>query len=189
MKKNKIVAIIMASALAIGSISVFADTSVEKGKHESKRFTEKVTHADMFREFLSTMLEEGKITQEEYDAQIAKIESVKTGPGFGFGRYRANGFGRGNNFEKKRNFEKKELTEEEKAQLQNKHKEKLAKMLEEGKITQEQYDEQLKKIENGEFVPGFGRGNGFAKGNRNAFVRENRKHKENNTADSVGVSK
>ena len=158
----------MASALATGSVSVFADQAEKKPEQKKREFEVRTSHADMFKEFLDSMLKEGKITQEEYDAQIAKIESVKPAPSFGFGR--GNGFGRNghNGFGKNRSFEKKEMTEEEKAQMKEKAianaKERLAKQLEEGKITQEKYDEQLKKIESGEFAPGFGRGGNFNKG-------------------------
>ena len=46
---------------------------------------------------------------------------------------------------------KPELTEEEKAERAEKAKEKLAEKLEEGKITQEEYDAELEKIESGDF--------------------------------------
>ncbi|MBQ8808079.1 MAG: hypothetical protein IJZ81_02085 [Clostridia bacterium] len=66
-----------------------------------------------------------------------------------------------------------ELTEEQKAQMkakmQEKAKDALAKQLEDGKITKEQYDEKLSRIESGEFefAPHKkGRGRGFGRMNR-----------------------
>ena len=96
------------------------------------------------KENLKARLDEGKITQEEYDAQLAKIENGEFTPGFGKGPQK---------------FERPEMTEEQKAEFKTKAKENLKARLDEGKITQEQYDDQLAKIESGEFGPGFGRGN------------------------------
>jgi uncharacterized membrane protein len=79
------------------------------------------------------MLAEGKITQEQYDEKLAAIESGEWRGGFG----------------KFPEGERPELTEEQKAEAKAKEQERLDKMLAEGKITQEQYDEKLSAIESG----------------------------------------
>ena len=133
------------------------------GKFERPEMTEeqKAEFKTKAKENLKARLDEGKITQEEYDEQLAKIESGEFNPGFGRGPGKGN-FGKGPG-----NFERPEMTEEQKAEMKAKVKENLKARLDEGKITQEEYDEQLAKIENGEFTPGFGRGPGrgnFGKG-------------------------
>ena len=116
------------------------ETSKRGGKDGAKKpeltEEEKAERAEKAKEKLAEKLEEGKITQEEYDAELEKIESGNFGHGRKGGRDGA---------------KKPELTEEEKAERAEKAKEKLAEKLEEGKITQEEYDAELEKIESGDF--------------------------------------
>ena len=65
--------------------------------------------------------------------------------------------------EKNTDRRKPELTEEEKAARVEKAKAKLAEKLAEGKITQEEYDEALAKIESGDFKPDHRGGKGHSK--------------------------
>ena len=57
---------------------------------------------------------------------------------------------------------KPELTEEEKAARAEKAKEKLAARLADGKITQEEYDAELARIESGDFKPDHKAGKGHS---------------------------
>jgi len=114
-------------------------TDEQKAEMEAKR-------AEMLEEIkarLAQELADGKITQEQYDEKIAAIENGKmhgmrgSKPGF--------------------KGEKPELTDEQKAEMEAKRAEMLeeikahlAQELADGKITQEQYDEKLAAIENGE---------------------------------------
>lgn len=83
-----------------------------------------------------------------------------------------------------------ELTEEQKAErkakTQEKAKEMLAKQLEEGKITQEEYDEKLAKIESGEFeFGGHRRGHGqFGGRGRRSFKGEKAMPRNPETAEN-----
>ena len=109
---------------------------------------EKAARAEKAKAKLAEKLAEGKITQEEYDEALAKIESGDFKPDRKGGKDKA---------------EKPELTEEEKAARVEKAKAKLAEKLAEGKITQEEYDEALAKIESGDFKPDHRGGNGHSK--------------------------
>ncbi|MBQ8391101.1 MAG: hypothetical protein IJX50_00975 [Clostridia bacterium] len=160
MKKNKIIATVVAAILVIGGISVFAEQSAESKKTTPKTKIEfmqeqKEAFVDKCKENLATKLAEGKITQAEYDEQLQRIESGE------LPALKGRGFGKG------KHFQKKEMTEEEKAQMkakmQEKAKERLEKQLSEGKITQEKYDEQLSKIESGELSVSKGRSFGKRK--------------------------
>ena len=91
---------------------------------------------------LAEKLESGEITQEEYDERIAAIESGDFKPmGRGFGKMKG------------QPSEKPELTDEQKTQMLEDMKAKLAEKLEAGEITQEQYDERIAAIESGDFKP------------------------------------
>ena len=187
-KRNTIIAVAMALLLAGGTTAGamgfggmmngmgFMNHNQVHTETEKVDMTEeqKAEMLEKAKEQLASLLEEGKITQEQYDEQLAKLESgempvplfgnMGNGKGFGFGNF-------GKNFGSKE-FEAPEIpemTEEQKAEMLEKAKEQLASLLEEGKITQEQYDEQLAKLESDEMpVPLFGNmgnGKGFGFGN------------------------
>lgn len=105
---------------------------------------EKAAKIEELKADLAAKLEAGKITQEEYDEAIAKIEAGDF--------MRGDKDGRGMKGEKP---EKAEMTEEEKAAKIEELKADLAAKLEAGEITQEEYDVKLAKIESGEFKPEF----------------------------------
>ena len=94
-------------------------------------------------------------TQEEYDETIAKIESGEFKPEFKAPEFKGPKFNPDEKDGEKKfrgNFgEKPEMTEEQKTEMIEKKKEFLNKMLEEGKITEEEYNKQLENIENGDF--------------------------------------
>ena len=106
---------------------------------------------------LDEQLAAGKITQEQYDEAIAKVEVGEFRFGFGFnGRNNAEqpkAWGR--NWNKGEAPQRQELTEEEKAakaeEMKANRKKALDEQLAAGKITQEQYDEAIAKVEAGEF--------------------------------------
>ena len=92
-------------------------------------------------------------------AMLIGCVSVSAFPGMGMGNP-MKGFGRpfetqSENFELPEKPAMPKLTEEQKAEMQTKAIEDLNKQLEEGKITQEEYNDLLTKIENGDFVPCF----------------------------------
>jgi beta-N-acetylglucosaminidase len=98
-----------------------------------------------YKEKLATQVTNGKITQAEADKLYAAAEA---------GDFMS-GFGRGPKDEKK---EKPELTEEQKANLLAKYKERLATQVTEGKITQAEADKLYAAAEAGEFSNAFGHG-------------------------------
>ncbi len=172
---SKIVTAAAVAALSLSCVSAFAmgersnagqetaQTNVEekkadrskpeckggKDKAEKPELTEeeKAARAEKAKARLAEKLAEGKITQEEYDEKLAKIEAGDFKPDFKGGRDKA---------------DKPELTEEEKAARAEKAKAKLAEKLAEGKITQEEYDEALAKIESGDFKPDHRGGKGHS---------------------------
>ncbi|MEA4832087.1 MAG: hypothetical protein VB118_05670 [Oscillospiraceae bacterium] len=97
------------------------------------------------KERLAQGLADGKITQEQYDKAIAAIDNGKL-PFLGKGGF----FG----------IAKSELTDEQKAEMIAKAKERLAQSLADGKITQEQYDKAITAIDNGK-LPFLGKGGFF----------------------------
>lgn len=174
MKKVKALAGIVAAVLLVSGISVFAAQQEEEKKPSPRQKIElteeqkaemKANMQEKAKEMLAKKLAEGKITEEQYNEQLKKIESgeFEFGKGMKRGARQPMKNGETENTQAKK-AERKELTEEEKAARKAKMQEMLAKKLEEGKITQEQYDEQLAKIESGDFRFGNGRGNGFGKG-------------------------
>ena len=151
---KKIFAVVLSGALAVGSLSAFAEEAKQKPSFEITE-EQKAEMLEKCKTHLKEMLDSGKITQEEYDASIQKIENGEfasmhfgKGPGMGMGMGRGkgpmmgakpgNGFGRMNG---KGNFNpdapKQELTEEQKAEMKEKSKTHLKEMLDSGKITQE----------------------------------------------------
>ena len=172
MKKRKALAGVVALTLLIGGISVFANQPSEEKKASPRQRIElteeqkaqmKAKMQEKAKDSLAEQLEEGTITKEQYDEKLSQIESGE----FEFARHKK---GRGKGF-----GHCKELTEEQKATMQEKAKEALAKQLEEGKITKEQYDEKLSQIESGEFeFPPHkkGRGSGFGRTNRHIEVSQ-----------------
>ena len=171
-KVNAIIAASVAAALLIGSLTVIATETKKTEATSSRRqvtMTEeekaerKAKMQEKAKEMLAEQLKNGKITQEQYDQQIAKIENGE----FEFG--------------KRMNANRKQLTDDEKAQMkakmQEQAKERLAEQLKNGKITQEQYDQQIAKIKNGEFE--FGRGFGKGRGRRGGFQKTVKISKKN----------
>ena len=108
------------------------------------------------RERLEQRLADGRITQEEYDARIAAIESGEYPAG---DRVRSGSRSRSENGEGR--SERTPLTEEQIAERVEKLRERLAQELADGNITQAEYNEKLEAIENGEF-----RGLGRSRGNK-----------------------
>ena len=122
--------------------------STDVGRHQGFELTDeqKAGMEAKMKEHLSQALEEGIITQEQYDERIAAIENTELPPrgmerpGFKgeYERDRANA--RGEMRHPMREGERPEPTDEQKAERDVKMKEHLSQALEEGKITQEQYD-------------------------------------------------
>lgn len=106
-------------------------TSLEKTKLSSE---EMESH---MKEKLAQFLADGKITQEQYDQAISDIAEGKMPEVFGKGR---DGCG-----EK----DSTEWTEEQKAEMQTKMKERFEQLLADGKITQDQYDQAMSDIAEG----------------------------------------
>ena len=94
------------------------------------------------KEHLAQQLTDGTITQEQYDQCIAAIENGEL-PKLGMKGNKA---------------DLANLTDEQKAEMQTKMKERLAQQLADGSITQEQYDQCITSIDNGELPMKHGRG-------------------------------
>ena len=179
----KIVSAAAVAALTLSCVSAFAKSdkskagqetastqvTVEEKKAERGRDKadkpelteeEKAAKAEKMKAKLAEKLAEGKITQEEYDAELARIEAGDFKPDRRGGRDKA---------------DKPELTEEEKAAKAEKMKAKLAEKLAEGKITQEEYDAELARIESGDFKPDHkgGKGHSMHKPHDKAVNEEN----------------
>ena len=108
-----------------------------RGKREMPELTDeqKAEMKEKLKSELLEKLENGKITQEEYDKKAEDIESGKFAP-----------LSRGKR-------EIPELTDEQKAEMKEKFKSELLEKLENGEITQEEYDESISAIENGTYKP------------------------------------
>jgi len=106
-------------------------TSLEKTNLSSE---EMESH---MKEKLAQFLADGKITQEQYDQAISDIAEGKMPEVFGKGR------GRGGE------TDSTEWTEEQKAEMQTKMKERFEQLLADGKITQDQYDQAMSDIAEG----------------------------------------
>lgn len=113
-----------------------------KGRRGSLSETDKAAMLEQMKTHLAEELEEGDITQDQYDSALAKIEAGEM-PGIGMGMGMWGDDERG------------ALTEEELAEKLEEMKARLAEKLADGDITQEQYDAALAKIEAGE-MPGRG---------------------------------
>ncbi|MGO1580165.1 MAG: hypothetical protein ACTHWZ_01980 [Peptoniphilaceae bacterium] len=129
------------------------------GNMERPELTEdqKAEMEENMKERLAEQLEDGNITQEEYDQAISDIAEGKRPMFLGRG-----GFG---------NMERPELTEEQKAEMEENMKERLAEQLEDGNITQEEYDQAISDIAEGKrpMFSGRGRG-GFCNMERRDFI-------------------
>ena len=110
-----------------------------KGEMPEMTDEQKAKIQEKLKEDFSKKLESGEITKEEYDEAIAIIDSGDFDIGMAMKRGPKG--------------EKPELTDEQKAKMQKKHKEELAKQLESGEISQEQYDEAISRMESGDFRP------------------------------------
>jgi len=117
-------------------------TSLEKTKLSSE---EMESH---MKEKLAQFLADGKITQEQYDQAMSDIAEGKAPE--------MPGRDKDESGEKNR----PEMTEEQKSEMLSKMKEKIAQLLADGKITQEQYDQALNDITEGKIpeISGMGRG-------------------------------
>jgi uncharacterized membrane protein len=120
------------------------------GENDSTELTEeqKAEMQSKMKERFAQLLADGKITQEQYDQAMSDIAEGKTPE--------MPGRDRDESGEKNR----PEMTEEQKAEMQSKMKEKLAQLLADGNITQEQYDQALNDIAEGKNpeISGIGRG-------------------------------
>lgn len=118
------------------------EQNAEKSQRKELTEQEKTAQLETYKAVLEAQLKSGKITQEQYDQMLAKRQSGTFGPQFGNRESTKPQWNRG---------EKKELTEEEKAARIEEQKAALAAKLAEGKLTQEQYDNMLAKIQAGDF--------------------------------------
>lgn len=100
------------------------------------------------KERFEQLLADGKITQEQYDQAMSDIAEGKAPE--------MPGRDKDESGEKNR----PEMTEEQKSEMLSKMKEKIAQLLADGKITQEQYDLALNDITEGKIpeISGMGRG-------------------------------
>lgn len=122
-----------------------SDTSLTRRAKGASRNNEKLELTDEqkvekfenIKEKLAEQLKDGKITQEQYDQAISDIAEGKKPMSLGKGKQ---GFA---------NKERPELTVEQKTEIADKMKEKLAQQLEDGNVTQEQYNQAIKNIEEG----------------------------------------
>ena len=154
-KLNKTVTILLDAAISVGCVTVSAaGMAFRKGKFpfgkrkpgiemtENKKFEitdeQKAEMLNKHKEMLKERLDKGEITQEEYDEQLKAAEEGKF-------------FGFGGRMGKREMPEKPEMTDEQKAEMLEKHKEMLKDRLDKGDITQEEYDEQLKMAEEGTY--------------------------------------
>ena len=129
-------------------VSASLTTTVEGMKthfSQPKEITEeqKAVMVAKHQEMLTQQLKEGRITQEQFDEMSTNLENG------GFFTLTMRGdFQWEKTLEK---FERIELTEEQKADMLVRHQEMLTQQFEEGRITQEQFDEMSANFENGEF--------------------------------------
>ena len=164
--KKWIVCGIVAAAMVVAGFASFAlaEENTQKPEQkppfaiseEQKEILKKKIKVD-----LDEMLEAGDITQEQYDFLSKTIENCGMQP----------------KGKMHKNADMPQMTEEKKAEMLAKIKEDLDSKLSEGKITQEEYDEKIAAIENGEFKNfgrGFGRGfdKGEPNGNTDAAVQD-----------------
>ena len=119
--------------------TTFIDKQKVTGEQPELTEAQKAEMITKAKEVLSQRLAEGNITQEQYDQAIAKVEE---GDCIGF---KIKGIGH------------PELTDEQKAEMITKAKAALNQRLAEGNITQEQYDQIITELENGN-IKGFGMG-------------------------------
>ncbi len=148
-KVLKITALVLVVSLLTAGITVFAG-GFRKAEIYPEGLTDeqKALVVSKFSACLDELVAEGEITAEQKNA-IA--EAIEKGGKSNKGR-------KNDKVDDERKMP--EMTEEKKAEMLEKQKERLAKQLEKGEITQEQYDEYMEKTENGEFEPrGMGKGN------------------------------
>ena len=165
MKKTiRIISAVLAVVLTVAGVSVFAASSEirEKKKHPQMfNITEEQKNLiiEKFEKDLVELLENGDITQEQYDGIS---EMIKNG-----GMPGRRPFGERGQERK----EMPELTEEQKQEITLKIKTELDEKLAAGEITQEEYDERIEAVQNGDFKGMGGRPGGrpapkIAGGNR-----------------------
>lgn len=104
-------------------------------------------HLEHMKEGLAQALNDGKLTQEQYDEMITNLESGE------FPLMKRRG--------EWPKLQITELSEEQKSEMREHMKEKLATELTNNQITQEQYDEMITNLENDEFPLMKGRNRGF----------------------------
>ncbi|MCL2663710.1 MAG: SHOCT domain-containing protein [Oscillospiraceae bacterium] len=122
-----------------------------------EQIAEREEHA---RERLQQRLDDGRITQDEFNERIAAIDS---------GEYQFSGrSGRSRD----RNVERAELTDDQRAERLANAKERLEQRLADGSITQEEYDEKLAGLESGEYP--------FSSRDRRGSRNREEKSEENN---------
>ncbi|NCC87007.1 MAG: hypothetical protein EOM05_03940 [Clostridia bacterium] len=125
------------------SNTTISEKSCDKGSMKKVELTDeqKAEKADKMKETLAQKLDDGSITQEQYDKAIANIADGKKPMILGEG-----------------NKDRPELTDEQKAEKADKMKETLAQKLEDGSITQEQYDKAIANIADGKKPEILGKG-------------------------------
>lgn len=195
---KKIFAVVLSGALAVGSLSAFAEEAKQKPSFEITE-EQKAEMLEKCKTHLKEMLDSGKITQEEYDAELENIENGTPTPMFGKGAL---------------DFKKPEHKEQSKAELTEHFKTTLKSMLDKEIITEEEYNTALENAEKGEItlpkvdkskfeeafgsekVPGqekegFRPGNGFGRMNGNGFggfaPHSNGFAKENKTLENAKI--
>lgn len=174
MKRKKMLLALIAAAVLVVPFSVFAATSdapvaktvrgffgidvsklTDQQKADVNDYTQKM--ADLQKDFVNKMVDNGALTREQGDAQIERIDNMlKNGGengflwGFGMGKGghgRPGGFGLGQ-------IDTSKLTDEQKASLTETYikmadlqKELVNKMVSDGLLTQEQGDAAIEKID------------------------------------------
>lgn len=116
-----------------------------KGRRGTLSETDKTAMLEQMKSHMAEELEEGDITQEQYDAALERIEAGEM-PGMG------SGMGMWND------GERPALSEEDLAERLELMKTHLSEKLADGDITQEQYDDMIARIEAGEMPGRGGRG-------------------------------
>ncbi len=177
MKGKKVLIALAIAAVTMVPFSVFAatsDTSVARSvrgffgidtskltdaqKADVKDYSQKM--ADLQKDFINKMVENGALTQEQADAQIKKIDDMLKNGGEngllpGFGRWKSDFRGPGRPGGSEINgLDTSKLTDAQKADLVDSYKkmadlqkELINKMVSEGLMTQEQGDASLKKVD------------------------------------------
>ncbi len=145
-KVSKIILVALTVALLISCISVYAN-----GGWGRVKFTKEQREAvvERFSDCLDEMVDEKVITEEQ--AEYIEKEMSRA-PKRAFGMKKMPEFnGKPNETfkENRENFKRHEMSEEQKEKMMENHKNMLKKQLEEGKLTDDEYNEAISNLENG----------------------------------------